>query len=293
MPVHSDYHEMLSNMVGEYCDSSTKDRTKDDKDVEGFPGKTCSKARSVFYATCNEQGWEPDKPRSAHLPFSLTNRFEVISEAQRRDPGWKPFPWCMNWKMYRNMGGVLIYGEALHPTVTRNMDEYTRDEIEKAARMLIGKPLELDLHGQLMTEGNNVLDAEPVNGNIQYIARVMDEETIKRLPSPHGNGDIRWVSFNGMCRFTPDYIPGVEPRGCRGLLLFRLCLVGESSPLPPGDPNTSVHVWATVQKHLTNGFYVKAHGEVARICEVLFVQRLREAIETPRMNASARLAKTK
>lgn len=173
-------------------------------------------------------------------------RFETVTEQQRRNPSWKPFDWCMDFDKYRTMGGRIIYGEALHPGVTRNFDEYTRREVELSARMLIGKPLEIDRHGNLMEAENVVLDAEPVGGNIQYIARVLDKNTVKRIDDE----DIRWVSFNGMCRRTPDFIPGVEPRGCEGLLIFRLCLVGESSPLPPGDPQTSVHVWATIQKEL-------------------------------------------
>lgn len=171
-------------------------------------------------------------------------RFETVSEQQRGDPGWKPFPWCMDWNRYRTMGGRIIYGEALHPGVTLNFDEYTRREVELSARMLIGKPLEIDRHGNLMEAENVVLDAEPVGGNIQYVARVLDENAVKRIDED----DIRWVSFNGMCRRTPDFVPGVEPRGCEGLLIFRLCLVGESSPHPPGDPKTSVHVWATLGK---------------------------------------------
>lgn len=197
-------------------------------------------------------------------------RFATVTEPQRRDPGWKPFDWAMNFHKYRNMGGLLIYGEALHPGVTRNMDEYSKEEIVKAARMLIGKRLEIDRHDNLMAEENIVMDAEPVNGVIQYIARVTDAKAIERIKS----GDLRWTSFNGMCRYTPDYTPGAEPRGCEGLLLFRLCLVGESSPYPPGDSATSVKVWASMEKYLRKATFNR-HATVERTPDDEFLSQLR------------------
>jgi len=200
-------------------------------------------------------------------PLTLSkSRFELVTDAQRGDPGWKPFPWCMDWNRYRTMGGRIIYGEALHPGVTRNFDEYIRREVELSARMLIGKPLEIDRHGNLMEAENVVLDAEPVGGNIQYIARVLDKDTVSRID----NGDIRWVSFNGICRRTPPFIPGAEPRPCEGLLLFRLCLVGETSPLPPGDPQTSVHVWATLSEEIVR-------ARMGGVTQSVFVSELRVA----------------
>lgn len=167
----------------------------------------------------------------------------------------KPFDWCMNRDMYKTMGGLLIYGTALNAGTTRNFDIYDREEIKKAARMLIGKPLELDEHGNVMNPENAVLDAEAVDdgARIEYVARVLDKRTMQRIES----GDLKWVSFNGMCRRTPDQLPG-DPRGCEGLFLFRLCLVGETSPLPPADPETSLQLWrqATMNPQFSEGFGV-------------------------------------
>lgn len=53
MPIHKSFHAMLDGMTEQYCDGTTEDRTKD-QTAEGYPHKTCRKALSVFYATCNE-----------------------------------------------------------------------------------------------------------------------------------------------------------------------------------------------------------------------------------------------
>jgi hypothetical protein len=61
MPIHKDFHAMLDSMTGQYCTGDGEETSKTE-DAEGYPGKTCRKALSVFYATCKEKGLDYTKP---------------------------------------------------------------------------------------------------------------------------------------------------------------------------------------------------------------------------------------
>jgi len=114
---------MLDSMTGQYCDGETDD-TKKDQDVEGYANKTCKKALSVFYATCNEKGLDYTKPMpkekvrehvSAILPFTI---LEKIVD--------KP---------------LKIRGLAITAGMSRNFNIYTPDELEAFASRLVAAPM--------------------------------------------------------------------------------------------------------------------------------------------------------
>ena len=52
---------MLDRMTEQYCTGDSEETSKTET-VEGYPNKTCRKALQVFYATCNERGWDYSKP---------------------------------------------------------------------------------------------------------------------------------------------------------------------------------------------------------------------------------------
>ncbi|KPV61920.1 MAG: hypothetical protein AOA66_1593 [Candidatus Bathyarchaeota archaeon BA2] len=71
MPIHLDFHDMLSSMTEQYCTGEDEDAAKTEQ-PEGYPNKTCRKALSVFYATCQEQGFDYSKPRPRNESFSFS-----------------------------------------------------------------------------------------------------------------------------------------------------------------------------------------------------------------------------
>jgi len=177
------------------------------------------------------------------LPLSL----QFLTE--KADPDTKIFPWSMPARYYMKPGRLIIYGTALVAGQTRKGDIYTKKELERHGCTLIGGPIELFEHTWDVGEdrwlpypANAILDAEEVDGMLEYIAGIDDslvdfkgqklnvQELIRQ-------GEIPYVSVNALCRFVPPDNPGQ----CNGMLLNGFCLLHKDSI--PSSTGTSVKVW--------------------------------------------------
>jgi len=122
MPIHQDYHGMLDGMTDQYCDGKTEDTTTG-QTAEGYSGKTCQKALSVFYATCKEKGWDYTKPRPKER---LTERFQ----------------WAMPIEIMDKER--MIKGIAIKVGKSRNRINWAQEELQKSARTLAGMPIRIN-----------------------------------------------------------------------------------------------------------------------------------------------------
>jgi len=228
MPIHPDFHSMLRSMTDQYCDGKT-DNTKKTETAEGYQGKTCRRALEVFYATCKEQGLDYTKPR----PKSKQEKFSWVG------------------KLAHIPKTNLIRGKALHPIKTFHPEEYFKvrqyleEELKKAAKTLVGKPLTLDhekyLHGK-------VIDAEYEDGAIEYVAECHDKEIIEKVK----NGKIKKVSVE----YDWEYLKSVN-----GIAPLNITFTGLSllEKYEAGDPQATVEVWEGIIKRLkeSKGTYIE------------------------------------
>ena len=212
MPIHSDYHGLLDSLTEQYCDGETEE-TIPNQTAEGYPRKTCQKALSVFYALCNDRGWDYTKPMPAKESFSWVG--DIRPDEKN-----------------------LIRGQALHPIKTIHPEEwpsvrvYLEEELKKAAHTLAGAPLLLD---HIIPIDGKVLAAEYEDGAIEYVAELNDERVLDWIRS----GVIEQCSVEYDWR-SLQKVNGVAPKGITftGLALLK--------DFEPGDPETTVEVWEMI-----------------------------------------------
>ena len=122
MPVHKDFHGMLDGMTEQYCTGEDEETTKTET-AEEYPGKTCRKALSVFYATCQKKSLDYTKPmpkEKVREHVSIILPFKVLEKI-----GDKP---------------VKIGGVAALPTKSRNGNMLN---INRCSNKLTSKSLQL------------------------------------------------------------------------------------------------------------------------------------------------------
>jgi hypothetical protein len=171
----------------------------------------------------------------------LTPRpFQFLTE--KADPDTKIFPWSMPARFYVKSGTLIIYGTALVAGQTRKGDVYSKEELARHGCTLIGGPIELFEHSWVVGEprwlaypDNVILDAEEVDGHLEYIARIADPQVIDLIRG----GEINHVSINALCRY------GESPGDCRGMILNGFCLVGKNDI--PASAGTCVKSWNTMR----------------------------------------------
>jgi hypothetical protein len=138
---------------------------------------------------------------------------------------------------------MVIYGTCLVAGETRKGDIFSKEELSRHGCTLIHGPIESYAHSWddgknhwLSFPENVVLDAEEVNGELQYIASVEDKAIQEAIRS----GEITGVSVNALCRRVPAGQPGM----CQGMILNGFCLLGKDSV--PASPGTNVRVWNSI-----------------------------------------------
>ncbi len=159
------------------------------------------------------------------------------------DPNVKIFPWSMPARYYQKPGRMVIYGTCLVAGTTRKGDTFSKEELERHGCTLIHGPIEAFVHSWddggnhwLSYPENVILDAEEVDGELQYIAGIEDQEIQKAI----SNKEITGVSVNTICRRVPADDPGV----CHGMILNGFCLLSKDSV--PASPGTNVRVWNSI-----------------------------------------------
>jgi len=208
MPVHEDFAKIRANMLDFYGEKQ---------------------GENVYHAWLNKCGYDDSKPMKGQSCRAMEETAVVVAEK---------FEWTMPFRYYNVGQGVIIRGEALHPGITKNKQLYTKDDLLKGARSLIGSRLEFLNHGAFLEEGNDVLDAEFVEpDHVEYVARVMNAKAVQAVR----NREITHVSPSIICRKAIQLDGGVKM--CEGAIFNGLCLVHRDDPAGPGDVRTSVSVW--------------------------------------------------
>lgn len=218
MPRHPDFEKIYRAFMKRYCGSASNE---------------CEKGRSVYYAWLSKMGLDDTKPyRLPQEKFRWAQpTFNIIKQDREA-------------KYYKV--------EALFPIVSMNRNVYTRDELVKAARTLIGKPV--NLNHQHALAGVTIVDAEYEDEAVECLIRVERKAQWNGHPltSLIDNGEIIHVSIEGTCRTNIQDNEGVK---CQGLVLTGLALL--TKDVLPGVPLTRIF---PVEK-LVENFTLKEGGE--------------------------------
>jgi len=200
MPRHPDFEKIYQNFIKRY-------------------GK--EKGEQIYYAWLNARGYDDTKPLKSQVKackesFSWIEPFSYYSPSQDR---------------------LLIKGVALNVGETQNHNLYIQDELERAARTLIGKPLNLN-HEEPIEGDNKVLDAEFEDNRIEYVAQVTNRRVIDLIR----DGTIKHVSIEA--QFRRGYVECPDDYACffypEGLVFTGFALL--TNDVLPGDPGTSVEI---------------------------------------------------
>jgi ATP-dependent Clp protease protease subunit len=215
------------------------------KAVIGKPkGKKTTEIQNYLFS--KEKGWTLEKAKTwfeKHKDESLpghTLLLDLNFLTEKADPEARIFPWSMPAKYYAKPGRVVIYGTALLAGETRKGDKFSCQELVRAARGLIGGPIEVFEHTWDVGESrwlpfpdNIILDGEEVDGRLEYIAGVSEPKVQELIR----DATIAKVSVNTICR----HVPAEDPGQCDGMILNGFCLLHKDSV--PASPGTSVQIW--------------------------------------------------
>jgi len=215
------------------------------KAVIGKPkGKKTTEVQSYLFP--KTKGWTLEKAKTwfeEHKSESLPGHSLLLSLqflTEKADPEARIFPWSMPAKYYAKPGRLLIYGTALLAGETRKGDKFSCEELTRAARGLVGGPIEVFEHTWDVGESrwlpfpdNIILDGEEVDGHLEYIAGVSEPKVQELIREK----TITKVSANAICR----HVPAEDPGQCDGMILNGFCLLHKDSV--PASPGTSVQIW--------------------------------------------------
>ena len=187
----------------------------------GSPDNECEKGKQVYYAWLNKLGLDDTKPY--RKPQEAFNWAKSIFNLIKQD----------NEAKYYKV-------EALFPVVSMNNNIYTEEELVRAARTLIGKPVSLN-HKHVL-RGVEIVDAEYEDGAVEVLLRVL--KTAGRglglnICNMIENGEILHVSIEASCRnISLEPVDGELGRKCEGLVFTGLALL--TKDVLPGVPLTRI-----------------------------------------------------
>ena len=225
MPMHPDFVKIYRAFMKRYC---------------GSPDNECEKGKRVYYAWLAKMGLDDTKPyRKPQEKFNWAkSAFQYIKQDK-------------NAKYYKV--------EALFPLTSMNNNVYTEEELIRAARTLIGKPVNLNHEGHTL-KGVKIVDAEYEDGAVEVLLRVL--KTAGRglgvnICDMIDKGEIVHVSIEATCRTRPlQKIDGEVGFGCEGLVFTGLALL--TKDVLPGVPLTRIE---PVERLVENFMFTK-DGEV-------------------------------
>jgi len=207
LPRHPDFEKIYRAFMKRYCGSEDNE---------------CERGRRIYYAWLKKLGLNDTKP------------YRKPQEA---------FRWAKSaFNLIKQDEGVKYYKvEALFPIKSMNHFIYTEDELIRAARTLIGKPVNLN-HESYVLKGVRIVDAEYEDGAVEVLLRVLKT-------AGHGlglnicnmidNGEILHVSIEASCRnVSLEPIDGELGRKCEGLVFTGLALL--TKDVLPGVPLTRI-----------------------------------------------------
>jgi hypothetical protein len=209
---------MLDSMTEQYCTGDSEETSRTES-AEGYPNKTCRKALSVFYATCNGKGWDYTKPMPkekvrehvmAVLPFKVLEK--IVDKPLR------------------------IRGIAMTAGMSRNFNIYTPEELQNFAQKLVSAPVYIE-HVAVPNAVGKVAKAwwDPQSQSVCYEAEIYDNETAEKIRK----GLIQHVSV-GADYETIDVLDGKVPHGLHNAELSLVAV--------PGIPETNIQVLESLQQ---------------------------------------------
>ncbi|MEM2971505.1 MAG: hypothetical protein QW270_03685 [Candidatus Bathyarchaeia archaeon] len=197
-------------MTEQYCTGESEETAKTET-AEGYPGKTCRKALSVFYATCKEKGWDYTKPMPKE---KVREHFRAI------------FPFKVLEKIVDKP--LRIKGIAMTAGMSRNFNIYTPEELQAFAQKLVSAPVYIE-HVAVPNAVGKVTKTEWDGANLWYEAEIYDDETAEKIRK----GLVQHVSV-GADYETLDILDGKVPHGLHNAELSLVAV--------PGIPETNIHV---------------------------------------------------
>lgn len=171
MPRHPDFEKIYQAFVAHYCKDGTE----------------CDIGRTYYYAWLQKLGLDDTKP------------YEYPQEKQER------FSWIAPHLEFIKEDDQAKYFkvEALFPLTSMNDNIYTRDELIKACRTLIGKPTNLNHTSQSLREVQT-LDADYEDDTVECLDRVeKGSKTLELIEK----GEIFQVSIEAVCLRGTDETP--------------------------------------------------------------------------------------
>jgi len=145
--------------------------------------------------------------------------------------------------------GCKVSGVCLHPKRIFHPEEglehvYLKDELEKAAPTLVGKPFGID-HLYVLPPPNIITNSwyDSVENGVAYEG-IVDNETAERIRNKEFKGisiELNWLRPGGKVEF----MNGVAPRN------FELTSVHLLRKFPPGDKDAFIRFWNAVMEQLT------------------------------------------
>ncbi|RLG39877.1 MAG: hypothetical protein DRN78_06145, partial [Thermoproteota archaeon] len=202
MPRHPDFEKIYRAFMKRYC---------------GSPDNECEKGKQVYYAWLNKLGLDDTKPY--------------------RLPQDEAFKWAKPLlKLLKEDKEAKYYKvEALFPGSSMNRNVYTEEELIRAARTLIGKPV--NINHEVPIEGVEIIDAEFEDGAVECLLKVSRTAQYngRKITDLIDQGEILHVSIEGVCRLVKPTSQGVK---CEGLILTGLALL--TKDVLPGIPLTRI-----------------------------------------------------
>ena len=208
MPRHPDFEKIYRAFMKRYCGSAENE---------------CEKGKQVYYAWLNKLGLDDTKP-------------------YRRPQKKEAFRWAKRvFNFIRQDEQAKYYRvEALFPIASMNRNLYTEDELLRAARTLIGKPVNIN-HKSEPLKGVEIIDAEYEDGAVEVLLKVDREASHlgRKITDLIDEGEILHVSIEASCRsISLEPVKGDLSHKCEGLIFTGLALLTRDTL--PGVPLTRI-----------------------------------------------------
>jgi len=193
-------------------------------------------AEEDFHRWLGETGFDPSAP----FPIDAVT-WEVVEKWGARYPAFEKLIESFRWKAsaptLKNATERGRFYRVVTATVTTsgNLNTYVSEELKRAARTLIDKPVNINHVKYDLAGENRIVDAEFEDGAVEAIAYVEDAEVNKLFDA----GKIKHASIEGKYR---SYLK----LGERGVLPGGLVLTGLAfltSDTEPGIESTEVALW--------------------------------------------------
>jgi len=179
----------------------------------------------IFRQFVNRYGEEGEKLYNVWLHKLRLNESKPYGEQIK-----EAFRWA------RYQGDEYYYCKAAFPGESMNKNVYTEGELIRAARTLIGKPVNLNHETPL--NGVEIIDAEYEDGAVECILKITNEKVRQMID----NGEINHVSIEASFR-DAKAVNGIKPEGLHftGLALL-------TKDILPGIPLT--RIWKSTDRIL-------------------------------------------